>query len=107
MLRFLLRLATALAKALLQIITGPAAALREIPNDILERTFQIAGLAMHAITEVHFYAVLLKFIDVGRAELRAGCSVVGNTLFADLFIFDQDMTFLLFVVFGAREIDIR
>ena len=67
---------------LLYAVPGTAAALRQIPDDILEGAFQIAGLAVHAIAEVHLYFVLFQLLDGGRAEERAGRLIVRNTFLA-------------------------
>ena len=61
---------------LLQAIPWPASAFRQVPDDIFKRTFQIAGLAVQAITEVHSYLVILQFVDAGRAEQRAGRFII-------------------------------
>ena len=95
------------ALLLLQAIPRPAPALRQVPDDILKRAFQIAGLTVQAITEVHFYFIMFQFIDAGRAEHRAGRFIIRNTFFAYSFIFQLDMAFLSFVMRCAGEINIR
>ena len=66
----------AYAPLLLQAIPRPAPALRQVPDDILKRALQIAGLAVQAITEVHFYFIVLQFIHTRRAEHRAGRFII-------------------------------
>ena len=61
---------------LLQAIPRPAPALRQAPDDILKRTFQIAGLTVQAITEAHSYFIVFQFVDDGRAEHRAGRFII-------------------------------
>ena len=95
------------ALILLQAVPRPAPALRKVPDDILKRAFQITGLTVQAITEVHFYFILFQFVDAGRAEHRAGRFVIRNTFFAYRIIFQLDMAFLSFVMLCAGEINIR
>jgi hypothetical protein len=95
------------APLLLQAIPRPTPALRQVPYDILKRTLQIAGLAVQAITEVHFYFVVLQIIDARRAEYRAGRFIIRNAFLAYGFILQQDMAFLSFVMRRAGEINIR
>ncbi len=64
------------ALLLLQAIPRPAPALRQVPDNILERTFQIAGLTVQAVAEVHFYFVMFQLIDAGRAEHSAGRFII-------------------------------
>jgi hypothetical protein len=67
---------TANALLLLQAIPRPAPALRQVPDDIFKRAFQITGLTMQAITEVNFYFVMFQFIYACRAEHRAGRFII-------------------------------
>ena len=92
---------------LLQAVSGAAPSLRQVPDNILERTFQIAGLAVQAVAEIHLDAIPFPLIDLGRAEGRAGRSIFCNTSFACCFIFQRDMAFLFFIMAGAGEIHVR
>jgi hypothetical protein len=67
---------------LLEGIPGPASALRQVPDDVFKRTFEIAGFAVETIAEIHPYRIMFQFIDPGRAEYGAGRSIIGNTRFA-------------------------
>src|SRR5215468_1927935 len=88
-----------------------ASAFRRHPINDLVRVHDVARLAMHAVREVDLGLApsvgLLDFVDGGRAEILAWIAVfLCASPYTDVEIEHFQMRRLIFIVFGARAVNI-